>query len=94
VTDVGDVVLEDAASITVRVTDQAGGPVPGAEVDVDETPFDRKAVDATGSASFGPLPPGCYRVRARADHYEEAEVSACVATGQALQLSLALQFNP
>lgn len=94
VTDVGDVLLQDAASITVRVTDQAGGLVPGAEAEVDETPFERKAVDATGSASFGPLPPGCYRVRARADHYEEAEVSACVATGQALQLGLALRYNP
>ena len=93
VTDVGDVVLADAANITVHVQDVDGNPIPGAEVDVDETPFDRQTVDAAGSATFSPLAPGCYRVRARADGFEEAEQSACVASGQALQLTLTLPVD-
>jgi hypothetical protein len=93
VTDVGDVVLADAANITVHVQDVDGNPIPGAEVDVDETPFDRQTVDAAGNAHFGPLAPGCYRVRARAQDYEDAELSACVAEGQSLQLSLALPLK-
>lgn len=93
VTDVGDVVLAEAASLTVRVVDAAGSPVLGAEVDVDETPFERQTVDAAGSTTFGPLAPGCYRVRARADAFANAEQSACVAAGQALQLTLTLQVE-
>ena len=93
VTDVGDVVLEQAASITVRVVDTFGSPILGAEVRVDDTPFDRLATDATGSITYGPLAPGCYRVRARADTFEDVDVSACVAAGQALQLTLTLPLD-
>ena len=93
VTDLGDVVLAEAASITVRVVDEGGAPIASAEVDLDETPFERRPVDAEGRVTFGPLPPGCYRVRARAEPYEEVEQSACVAMGQALEFTVTLPVD-
>jgi Carboxypeptidase regulatory-like domain len=91
VTDVGDVVLQTAASLTVLVRDETGRPLPGAEVDVDGAPFGRQTTDTAGTVTLSPVAPACYRIRARAEGYEEAEVSRCVSTGEAAQVDLTLQ---
>ena len=91
VTDVSDVVLESAASLRVLVRDDTGSPLPGAEVDVDGSPFGRQTTDSQGIALFSPLAPACYRIRARADGFADAELERCVSTGEAAQVDLTLQ---
>ena len=91
VTNVNDVVLESAASLTVLVRDNTGSPLPGAEVDVDVSPFGRQTTDSQGKALFSPLAPACYRIRVRADGFADAELERCVSTGEAAQVDLTLQ---
>ncbi|MBF5045997.1 carboxypeptidase regulatory-like domain-containing protein [Aggregicoccus sp. 17bor-14] len=91
VTDVGDVTLQSAASLTVVVRDDAGRLLPGAEVDVDGTPFGRQTTDTAGSALFSPVAAACYRIRVRAEGFLDAELSRCVSTGEAVQVDVTLQ---
>lgn len=91
VTDVGDVVLPSAASLRVLVRDSTGRPLPGAEVDLEFSPFGRQTTDSQGIALFSPLAPACYRVRARAQGFAEAEVERCIAAGEAAEVDLTLQ---
>jgi hypothetical protein len=93
VTDVNDVVLESAASLTVLVRDNTGSPLPGADVDVDVSPFGRQTTDSQGKALFSPLAPACYRIRVRAEGFADAELERCVSTGETAQVDITLQLE-
>lgn len=88
VLDVGDVVPRPGAFLDVQVLDAAGQPLPRALLEVHELGVEDVAVDAQGRARLGPLPAGCYEVRATADGVGEAREERCVAEGEALGLVL------
>ncbi len=65
--------LRPGPSIAGRVVDEAGGALPGADVEIEAVPPDdlpeRGRADASGGFSLGPLPPGEYRISARRTGY-------------------------
>lgn len=88
VLDLGDIIPQPGAFFAVTVVNQAGQPVSQAELDLDGSGVEHVRVDAQGRARLGPLPPSCYRVRAKADGYDEAEEERCVRTGEEATLTL------
>jgi hypothetical protein len=90
VLDVGEIVPGPGAFFAVTVLNPAGLPVPHAELDLDGTNVEHVPVDAQGRARLGPLPEGCYRVRAKADGYDEAREERCTRSDEELALTLVL----
>jgi len=90
VLDVGDIVPRPGTFFVVTVLNPAGQPVPHAELDLDGTDVEHVPVDAQGRARLGPLPEGCYLVRAKADGYDEARAERCTSGGEELALTLVL----
>jgi hypothetical protein len=90
VLDMGDIVPQPGSFFAVTVLNSDGQPVPHAELDLDGTDVEHVPVDAQGRARLGPLPGSCYRVRAKADGYDEAREERCTRTGEELALTLVL----
>lgn len=90
VLDLGDIVPGPGAFFVVTVLSPAGQPVPHAELDLDGTNVEHVPVDVQGRARLGPLPEGCYHVRAKADGYDEAREERCTRSGEELAFTLVL----
>lgn len=90
VLDLGDITPQPGAFFAVTVVNRSGQPVPQAELDVDSSGVEHVRVDSQGRARLGPLPPSCYRVRAKADGYDAAEAERCIRIGEEAALTLTL----
>lgn len=84
VLDLGDVMPRPGAFLDVQVVDAAGLPLASAELKVDALGLEDVPVDAQGRAHLGPLPAGCFEVRASVDDLGEAREDVCLAEGQTL----------
>ncbi|MBV9774238.1 MAG: carboxypeptidase regulatory-like domain-containing protein, partial [Gemmatimonadetes bacterium] len=83
----------EGASVSGRVTDTTGAPVPGAAVRVlrsDGTALRSGASDAGGEFRLAGLPAGRFRVRAERIGYGVAEREVRLARGEALRVELRL----
>lgn len=88
VLDLGDITPDLGAFFSVTVVNASSQPVSSAELDVDGTDIEHVPVDGQGRARLGPVPAGCYRVRAKADGYDDVQEERCPRAGEELPLTL------
>jgi hypothetical protein len=90
VLDLGDITPDPGAFFSVTVMNASSQPVSHAELDLDGTDIEHVPVDGQGRARLGPLPAGCYRVRAKADGYDEVHEDRCPRAGEEILLTLVM----
>src|SRR6185312_3332657 len=90
VLDLGDITPDPGAFFSVTVVNASSQPVPSAELDLDGSDFEHVPVDGQGRARLGPVPAGCYRVRAKADGYDDVEEERCPRVGEDIPLTLVM----
>jgi hypothetical protein len=90
VLDLGDITPDPGAFFSVTVVNASSQPVSIAELDLDGTDIEHVPVDGQGHARLGPVPAGCYRVRAKADGYDEVQEERCPRVGEEIPLTLVM----